>query len=377
MTEDSSLMVADASASGIIPRGGVDWLEFDIHGVLRMWVDAAAPTADQMKTMFAPFLRTGRSETRPDLVVEGAPRHLIEPSHAEHAYRYDDRCVSIAGLRVQVEIDANGRFAVRGPGELLTAVVPLLDWVLGTRDVAMVHAAAVSHKGRGIAMPAWGGVGKTSTIAKLARIPNTAFMGDDWTFMSAAGQMLGYAKPMFIKTHHRPIYPHLFTGARKPLVPSRLTNVVSKVTTLAHPTVVRYPRLAALTRRWSPEHRIVTPQQALPTMEHAASAPLSVAVFVERHAGDRDALLETTRSWMVSRMIGNFHAELPQPSRDIITALASTGLAPMEELYGRKSEVLHHALADTPTYLLKVPAAWPADRASDVIVERLMELSSS
>ena len=41
-------------------------------------------------------------------------------------------------------------------------------------------AATVSIDGDGVALPAAGGVGKTSTIAKLMRCPGVGFMGDDY-----------------------------------------------------------------------------------------------------------------------------------------------------------------------------------------------------
>src|SRR3712207_7723732 len=65
---------------------------------------------------------------------------------------------------------------------------------------------------------------------------------------SADGRLLGYAKPMFIKPHHREIYPHLFERRRKPLVPSRLSRPVSRFTSLVHPVVTQYPRDRKSTR---------------------------------------------------------------------------------------------------------------------------------
>ena len=61
-----------------------------------------------------------------------------------------------------------------------------------------------------------------------------SFMGDDWAFLAEDAQLLGYEKPMFIKPHHQAIYPHLFEGARKPLVP-----------------VAALPTASAVSPRWS------------------------------------------------------------------------------------------------------------------------------
>ena len=70
--------------------------------------------------------------------------------------------------------------------------------------------------------------------------------------------------------------------------------------------VTQYPRLAALSRRWSPEHMMVSPQVALPNATISTAAPLAAAVFVERYDGAGASLEEKDTSWMVSRLVGNF-----------------------------------------------------------------------
>lgn len=348
-------------------------LEFNVHGRASMRVMATAPTASQLREMFRPFLTSGLVGA--DLHVEAEPELMAGASVAEHDYRHTERALLMCRSKVQVSFEDDG-IHLRGTRELLTAVLPLLDWILAGRDVAMIHAATVDWRGNGFALPAWGGVGKTSTIAKLVRRPGVAFMGDDWAFASAAGELLGYAKPMFIKPHHRPIYPHLFEQRRKPLVPKALSRPVGEVTTLVHPLVTQYPRLASLSRRWSPEHLTITPQEALPGTPISMSAPLAAVMFVERWEGDGPRLEDVSRPWMVTRLVGNFHAELARPSRDLITALGATNLVPLEELFARKAEVLDRALDGRPTLWLRVPVAYSADEASDSIVEVVEKLAA-
>lgn len=349
-------------------RSAGSWIEFDIHGRAAVRVDAEAPTAPLLRDMLGPFL--SRSLPGHDLTVTGQAMPMAAPSHAEHEYRYTDSGVYLDELKVQILVDGDG-FRLSGTRELLTSALPLIDRILVRRGAAMIHAATFSYRGHGVAMPAWGGVGKTSTMAKLLRLDDVAFMGDDWAFMTADGELLGYCKPMFIKPHHRPIYPHLFERRRKPLVPKALSRPVAELTTLVHPLVTQYPRLAGFTRRWSPEHMMVRPQDALPHAAIATAAPLAVAVFVERFDGASAALEAVDTDWMVARLVGNFHAELARHSRDVITALGATGLVPLEQAFADKAAVLQAALAGRPVFLLRVPAAMPADQASDVIVEHL------
>ncbi len=344
------------------------WIEFNIHDRVAIGVAEEAPTASLLKDMFEPFSSDGLDHH--DLEVTGTIVPVEGVSYGEHDYRYTDRSLYIEDMNVQILGDEHG-FRVNGRRELLTATLPLVDRVAVTRGAAMIHAATVDYGGHGVCMPAWGGVGKTSTVAKLVRLEGFAFMGDDWGFLSSDGELLGYAKPMFIKPHHRPIYPHIFAEKRKPLVPSRLSKPIAELTTTVHPIVTRYPRLAGVTRRWSPEHIMVTPSQAFPGARISTRAQLAVVVFVERFDG-RDAVLEAKdRPWMVSRLIGNFHREMSLHSRELVNALGATGMVPIERHFAEKAEVLTKALEGAPSFLLRVPVAFPPDQASDVIVDHL------
>jgi hypothetical protein len=350
------------------PETTTGWIEFDIHGRVGLRVERDAPAATQLVDMLAPFRADGLA--RHDITITGSVTPLLEASHAEHEYRYTDSSLYLMRPKVQIDVQGDG-YSLHGTRELLTFLLPLIDYVMVRRDVAMIHAATVDFRGIGVALPAWGGVGKTSTIAKLLRLDGVGFMGDDWAFASGDQQLLGYFKPMFIKPHHQPIYPHLFEQNRKPLVPRSLSKHVADLTTIAHPVVTRYPKLAGISRRWSPEHIMVTPQQALPHATFTRSVPLKIAIFVERFDGDGPLLEPVEENWMVSRLLGNFHSELPADSRDVITAMAATGLAPLHEVFAEKAAVLRRAISGLPCYCLRVPAAMSADTASDAIVAHL------
>jgi hypothetical protein len=351
------------------PGGDPRWLSFDVHGRIRMGVASSAPTAAQMRTIFADFLSEA-GDGPFDLTVTGELEPTAGVAYAEDTFSYTSNAITANTPPLQILRDDSG-LRLNGPGELLTSVLPLLDRVLVERDVAMIHAATVAIDGHGIALPAAGGVGKTSTIAKLMRRRGVAFMGDDWAFVSAQGELLGFAKPMFIKPHHRNIYPHLFNRVRKPLVPKWLVRPFGRLATRVHPFIVRYPRVAAFTRQWSPEHMIISPQEALRGAPIARSAPLSAAVYVERHDGAEATLQELDRAEMVARMLGNFHWEMTTYSREVVNLLGATGFVPLQDIFADKATVLGKALQNVPTFLLRVPLAYDADTASDVIVSQL------
>jgi hypothetical protein len=347
------------------------WIEFNTHDRVKMRVARQAPTAAQMKDMFAPFI-SDDPVGPPDLTVTGELEPIVEGSYGEHEYEYTDDALYMSDGKVQI-VRHGEELRVNGTREMLTTVLPLVDRVATTRGAAMMHAAYVDYQGHGVCMPAWGGVGKTSTVAKLLKIDDVGFMGDDWGFLTDDGRMLGYAKPMFIKPHHRPIYPHLFAEKRKPLVPSRLSRPIARLTTVVHPLVTQYPRIAGVTRKWSPEHMMCTPQQAFPDARISTNVPLDILMFVERFNASHVSLQETEESWMVSRLIGNFHTEMSLHSREVVVAMGATGLVPIETFFNDKREVFERAVAGKPTYLLRVPASFPADQASDVIVEHLQK----
>lgn len=345
---------------------------YDIHGRVGIKVAADAPGGSQLADMFASVATD--KEVPANLLVTKEHRTLEHPSTLEDELLYTQAAVIERHQDVGVSKTDLG-YEITGRGELLTAVVPLVDNLMTRSGAAMIHAATVTLNGVGIALPAGGGTGKTSTMAKLLRQPGFAFMGDDWAFLDKSGDLLGFQKPMFIKAHHRTIYPHLFDGRRKPLVPKAVARPVGKMTTVVHPHIVKYPRLAKAARRWSPEHRMVPFRTAFPDAPMATSAPLALAVYVERYDGAVSRMEERSTKWMVDRMLGNFHYEMAAPSQELLAALSATNLLPLERFLSQKREVLTAGLGTVPTFLLRVPVGFSADQASDDVVRRLATLT--
>lgn len=353
---------------------GQSWLNFDVHGLAGIRVQSDAPTARQLRTMLACFA-TPR-HVPDDIVVTRSHEPMPEAAWVEREFAYTEQALLFPENRVQL-VKGPETWKIHGPGELLTTLVPILDRCMTERGAAMVHAATISFRGHGIALPAAGGTGKTSTMGKLMKLSEFGFMGDDWAFVSGDGTMLGFEKPMFIKPHHRPIYPHLFSGARKPLVPKALARPVGRLTTIVHPTIIRYPHLADVVRRWSPEHRMVAPRRALPDATFTRAAPLAAAIYVERYDGAVTRLVERSQAWMVDRMIGNFHIEMASFSQHVVAAMGASNLVPEPRHFSEKAALLADALKELPCMVLQVPRVYGADTASDDIVAVLTELLPS
>ena len=310
-----------------MPASG--WLNFDVHGKVGIRVAARAPGAPQLQAMLACFA-TDR-EVPADILISEKPEPMPDAALLERELAYTEAAVRFVRERVQVILEEE-QYRVHGAGELLDLARAGARPGDGHPRRAMIHAATVAYNGQAIALPAAGGTGKTSTVAKLMRREGWTFMGDDWAFLSDDAQLLGYEKPMFIKPHHKAIYPHLFEGARKPLVPVRLSRGVGRVTTVVHPYVIRYPRVADFSRRWSPEHMMVTAEQAFPGRKPTTVAPLAASVYIERFEGARSRLVEKDPEWMVDRMLGNFHIEMAGFSQQVVTGLAASSVLPWNRL---------------------------------------------
>jgi Glycosyl transferase family 2 len=352
------------------PQAGDDWLCLDVHGRVGIRVRADAPGASQLADMFSPF-RADRLEHF-QLSVKGRPEPLEGMVAADGEHRYRQDAIELPD-RVQV-IAEGGGFQIAGSGELLAPVLALLDALMVRRQAAMVHAAAAARNGRGVCLAAAGGAGKTSATIGLVRGHGFAFMGDDWTFIGDDGSLLGYAKPLFVRPHHRVLFPELFAERRKPMAPARLVRPLGRVATAAHPIISRHPAVARVARSWWPEHMIVAPEVALPGVPVARTAELAAAVFLEQAATGAITLELRDPGWMASRLVGDYAAALPRAARDLQSLLGANGLLAIDELMADKARILRRALAGRPCFLLRVPEAMRAQNAAAEIAARVADL---
>jgi hypothetical protein len=347
------------------------WLNFDIHGVVGVRVHSAAPSALQLQTMMGSFAVD--SEVAADIVVRGDLELMLDAAVMEDEIVYNSSAVHFRRHHVQVVEDGT-QYRVNGPGALPRVVLPVLDLAMASRETAMIHAATIGYRARAIALPAARGIGMAGTIARLMKRPGYTFMGDAWGFLTADGRLLNYEKPMSIGRDDRSVYAHLFQGARKPLVPPRVSRPLDRLTTVVQPHMVKYPKLADVSRRMSPEHRTVPPRQALPGVTVTQEAPILMSAFVERYEGARTRVAERDSEWMVQRMLGNFNIELPRFSRDVLAGLAATSHLSLGSFFEEKARVLGGALAEASCFVLQVPSVYGPDIVSDEIVRVVEDL---
>ena len=349
-------------ATGAPERPAPEWLRFAIHDRIGVRVAADAPGALQLRDMLEPFLTD--SSAREDLTVGGRIEPMASPAEAG-ASRYGDHVLELPARGLQV-ICERGAVRLNGAGELLVPALALLDRALVRRDAAMVHAAAICRDGRAVCIAGAGGAGKTSAALAMAH-RGDGFMADDWCFIAGDGRLLGYAKPLLLRPQHRGIVPAATAARRAPLAPAVLSEALGSVATAVHPVVSRAPRVARVARRWWPEYRMVPARDALAGATIVESAPLAATLFVERADCAEPALESRSSDWMADRLVGSFHAELPRGARELVTAMAGSGLLSLERAFGDKAAVLRAALDGRPALLLRVPLALRAPAAAEAI----------
>ena len=127
---------------------------FDLHGYVTVSVESGAPAERQLREMFRPFL-VDHLDGPADIVVGEPGPPLSRASHGEHAFRFTDESVDVVADRVRVTVRPDG-YEVRGKGELLTSVLPIVERVGVERGAAMVHAATIAIGDAGVCLPALG-----------------------------------------------------------------------------------------------------------------------------------------------------------------------------------------------------------------------------
>lgn len=89
-------------------------------------------------------------------------------------------------------------------GEALSGLMHFLSRSVSAEGEGLsVHAAAVSLRGRGICMPAPSGAGKSSMCARLMQ-QGCAYLTDESVGVAPTGRLLGYAKPVALKSRAVP-----------------------------------------------------------------------------------------------------------------------------------------------------------------------------
>ena len=350
------------------------WLYFNIHDLVRMRVEAGHASERSVRLVFGHFETDFLDKV--DLTLQYHPPQIGEYSFASESYIFTHRHVYIKTYKLHL-INNDNSFIIASERDLLPFVPAVIQWLLLRRQHCFIHGASVAVKGRGILLPSWGGAGKTSAIVCLLKeVPETGFLGDDYTILAPDGRLLSFPKAFFIYPYHRELFPHLFKARHKPLIPRALSSVVERVRTVVRPTIMAFPRLENFARRFTPEHMQVPARTVLPDAEFVDAVPLSSILFLERYSGDRTCIDELSPREVTSRLIGNWYYEQGRCARDLLLGAAGTAVMDFETYFSGMSSVINAALDGHKVYRLRIGELTPAETGK-AIVNAVCEIVST
>lgn len=154
-------------------------------------------------------------------------------------------------------------------------LIPSIQAVLGTSG-SLVHAAAlVAPSGRAVLLPAWGGIGKTSTLLELVRRHGFRILADDLALVAADGRLHKFIRSVNLLDYNVQAFPEL----------RRFTSVRTRAA-MGVRSVLAAGRAAALTARGSDS----TMAAVLARLHELAKAAVSVKVPIESIEGQPAAV---------------------------------------------------------------------------------------
>lgn len=78
------------------------------------------------------------------------------------------------------------------------------------RNMVFVHSVGIVVDGKGILLPAFPGMNKTSFVSKALRAKNVKMLGDEYSLIDKDGYLHPYPQHFFLTTEHRPFFPEYF-----------------------------------------------------------------------------------------------------------------------------------------------------------------------
>ena len=216
-----------------------------------------------------------------------------------------------------------------------------------------LHASAFERDGAGVAIIAWGGVGKTTTMLKLVLEDGWQYLSDDLVTIDASGTLWRSAKRLQIYAYNVENEDRL----RRALMAGRgVTDRAGWMVRLA----LRGPK--RVRRRIAAEQLFGRPS--------AVHAPLRHAIYTERADVPAFHVTDLTVTELVERATATVMREL-DPFTELSRAMYSAGRHPVlptvEEMYENTRAALARALSGVQPIAVTVPLhAGPDDIAGQV-----------
>jgi hypothetical protein len=199
----------------------------------------------------------------------------------------------------------------------------LLQSLLLLQNKTFVHAAAISLDDRGILFPAFGGVGKTSLVARAAKEESAKILADDMVIVTEQGMLEPYLRPFALYEYHRSLFPGFFASRRIQFKPATLSwRVFYKVRSVLE---------NELGLEWRPSENVVrtgylpvAPREVLPEVRLAtAPVKLDYIYILQRSSSSSKVEIDTLNSdQAVSFMLNVMYHEWYSQLRLLLSWLA-------------------------------------------------------
>ncbi|RDV37354.1 hypothetical protein DV096_15390 [Bradymonadaceae bacterium TMQ3] len=231
-------------------------------------------------------------------------------------------------------------------------------WKLSERDCSYIHASTLSRDDRAVALIAWGGIGKTTSLLKLVTEDGWRFLSDDLGLINAQGRV-------FRTPRHLQIYAYNLEG--QPAIARQLLHGRNPIDRVNWEWRRRRFGVKKVRRR-------VSAESLFGNERVAHSAQLHQAIFLERVKNPTFSVVPISSDDLAERAATILIDELSS-LRDLSVVARSHGQTlhtpDLQTFVERCQRTLSSAFAEVPTAILRIPADADPDALADTLRDHL------
>jgi len=230
-----------------------------------------------------------------------------------------------------------------------------LQLLFAQRNMAFIHSVGIVVNGKGVLLPAFPGMHKTSFVSRVVSTKGVKMMGDEFSLLDKDGYLYPYPQHFFLTAEHRPFFPEYFEN-----------------------NDITFPTELNLRRRISRRLRYILNTMSEEEKQYYILVPPSLLFDKARIANERVPVdrVYALRSWRGigeircretedTTRLANFCVSSTAYEMDVMQRLNFNLLAQKGEsisgYYGRLEDVVQRGLdKSSKKYLVDIPEEWDA-----------------
>ncbi|NLM63539.1 MAG: hypothetical protein GX190_04425 [Mollicutes bacterium] len=276
------------------------------------------------------------------------------------------------GVQITITDDKNVRINTSQEcNEWLIIIIYLL---LIKENYLLIHSAGLLKDNNVFLLPSWGGVGKTACVAKMVREQEWNLLGDDIVAINEYGIAKPFLKDFVIYPYHKNLFPTLFKGNKKPIVPVSMNNFVSRMVPYIKPILRKLPGLLAFLRKNNPQSVKISPIKIFDSKYLGGEGKINTLIWLERvksmSCNKCDYSLLTIDE-IASKIISVSMLEIFSSKLNAICVLCGCGLIDFEDVFIKPYDILIKAIKNAKAYILKLPVSMDINIVPDKLLEFL------